>query len=96
MRKHHDVSVRTTATLDDDVAGKLRELAHRRCQPFKAVLNQVIRAGLGEAPVTYAAEPFVVEAYPCGLRPGVDARRFNQLVDELDADAAAEKLRQER
>jgi hypothetical protein len=86
--------VRTTATLDDDVAGKLRELAHSRRQPFKVVLNAVIRAGLGEAPVTCAAEPFVVEGYPCGLKPGFDARRFNQLVDELDADAASGKLRQ--
>ncbi|MGA2182111.1 MAG: hypothetical protein ABSH47_03715 [Bryobacteraceae bacterium] len=88
--------MRTTATLDDDLAGKLQELAHSRKQPFKLVLNEVIRAGLGEAPITYAAEPFVVEAFPCGLRPGFDGRRFNQLVDELDADAAAEKLRQGR
>jgi hypothetical protein len=88
--------VRTTATLDDDIAEKLQELAHTRRQPFKVVLNEVIRAGLGEAPITYAAEPFVVEAQPCGLKPGYDDRRFNQLVDELDADAAAEKLRQGR
>jgi hypothetical protein len=88
--------MRTTATLDDDVAAKLRELAHHQRKPFKAVLNAVIRAGLGEAPVTYAAEPFVVEAHPCGLQPGFDNRRFNQLVDELDAEAAAGKLRQGR
>jgi hypothetical protein len=88
--------MRTTATLDDDVAGKLQELAHSRRQPFKQVLNAVIRAGLGEAPVHYTAEPFVVEAHPCGLKPGFDDRRLNQLVDELDADTAAEKLRQGR
>lgn len=88
--------MRTTATLDDDIAAKLQELAHNRRQPFKLVLNEVIRAGLGEAPIRHAFEPFVVESYPCGLKPGFDERRFNQLVDELDADAAAQKLREGR
>jgi len=75
---------------------KLQELAHRRRQPFKVVLNEVISVGLGEAPARYDVEPFEVKAHPCGLRPGFDDRRFNQLVDELDADAAADKLRQGR
>jgi hypothetical protein len=93
IKKHHDACVRTTATLDDDIAVKLQELAHRQRQPFKVVLNQVIRVGLGESPQRYEVEPFVVRALPCGLKAGFDDRRFNQLVDELDAAATAEKLR---
>lgn len=86
--------MRTTATIDNDIAMKLQELAHRRRQPFKLVLNHVIRMGLGETPVASETEPFVVQAHPCGLKAGFDDRRFNQLLDEFDADAAAEKLRQ--
>jgi hypothetical protein len=37
--------MRTTLTLDDDVALKLRELAHRRRVPFKEVVNSVLRLG---------------------------------------------------
>lgn len=36
--------MRTTLTLDDDVAVKLRSAAKGR--PFKAVVNEVLRAGL--------------------------------------------------
>lgn len=36
--------MRTTLTLDDDVAVKLRAAAKDR--PFKAVVNEVLRAGL--------------------------------------------------
>jgi hypothetical protein len=36
--------VRTTLTLDDDVAAKLKSAAKRR--PFKVVVNEALRAGL--------------------------------------------------
>jgi len=36
--------MRTTLTLDDDVAVKLRKAARER--PFKVVVNEVLRAGL--------------------------------------------------
>jgi predicted transcriptional regulator len=36
--------MRTTLTLDDDVAMKLRELAHRRRVPFKEVVDSVLPA----------------------------------------------------
>ena len=39
-------SMLTTLTLDDDVAAKLRELAHRARLPFNEVVNAVLRRGL--------------------------------------------------
>ena len=36
--------MRTTLTLDDDVAAKLKAAAQER--PFKTVVNEVLRAGL--------------------------------------------------
>ena len=38
--------MRTTVTLDDDVAARLEEERRRRRAPFKQVLNDVLRAGL--------------------------------------------------
>jgi hypothetical protein len=38
--------MRTTVTLDPDLAALLRSEARRRGEPFKQVLNNAIRAGL--------------------------------------------------
>jgi hypothetical protein len=42
--------MRTTLTLDPDVARLLREEAHRQRRPFKDVVNEAIRRGLAPAP----------------------------------------------
>lgn len=38
--------MRTTLTLDDDVATRLEEAVRKRRQPFKVVVNEALRAGL--------------------------------------------------
>jgi hypothetical protein len=38
--------MRTTLTLDDDVAALLRRIAEQRKQPIKSVVNEAMRAGL--------------------------------------------------
>ena len=41
--------MRTTLTLDDDLAGLLKERARELGIPFKEAVNRTIRAGIGEA-----------------------------------------------
>ncbi len=85
--------MRTTLTLDDDLALKLREAARRRQVPFKVIVNDVLRAGLaaGLKPNKRSAR-FHVTATHCGFFPGVDAGKLNQLADELEAaDHVAEE-----
>jgi plasmid stability protein len=78
--------MRTTLTLDDDVARQLRRRAKGKHGGFKQVVNETLRRGLatGEKP---AAEqpPFEVQAKHCGFRPGVDIFKLNQLLDEEEA-----------
>lgn len=38
--------MRTTLTLDDDVAARLRAAVRKRRLPFKAVVNEALREGL--------------------------------------------------
>jgi hypothetical protein len=38
--------VRTTLTIDDDVAARLERERHRRRVSFKEIVNEVLRAGL--------------------------------------------------
>ena len=83
--------MRTTLTLDDDVATKLRALAHRRRVSFKEVVNAVLRRGLvAQESRSRSGHPFQVEAFRSAFRPGVDPLKLNQLSDELEARRFAE------
>ena len=42
--------MRTTLTLDDDLAGLLKQRARELGIPFNEAVNRTIRAGIGEAP----------------------------------------------
>lgn len=88
--------MRTTLTLEDDLARELQERARRNGVTFKEVVNAAIRSGLsrGEDPATRLPD-FVVDARPCGFRAGIDPRKLNQLNDELEADSFERKLRGE-
>ena len=88
--------MRTTLTLDDDLAGLLKRRARELGVPFKEAVNRTIRAGLGEAarPRRGAAPKTVPHSF--GFRPGVDLDKLNQLADELESEAYAASLRRAR
>jgi hypothetical protein len=77
--------MRTTLTLDDDLAEALNRSARLSGRSFKEVVNAAIRRGLvtGDHPADAGTEPFVVQPQACGLMPGIDPLRLNQLVDQL-------------
>jgi hypothetical protein len=79
--------MRTTLTIDDDLAGLLKRRAHELGLPFKDVVNRTLRAGLGEdaKPRRQAAPKTIPHTF--GFRPGIDLDKLNQLSDELEAEA---------
>lgn len=83
--------MRTTLTIDDDLASLLREEAIRQGLPFKQVLNRTLRLGLRAASGATKREPFRVEPHPLGLRPGIDPTKLNQLADEIETEAYLHK-----
>ena len=82
--------MRTTLTLDDDVADALKERVRHLDQPFKQVVNDVLRCGL-QPDAPQRAEPYRVRTHSTGFAPGVDPLRLNQLVDELETEAYLDK-----
>ena len=85
--------MRTTVTLEPDVAAKLKKLAHVKRRSFKATLDEVLRRGLAALERAATQGPFVVEPHCGGFRPGVDEARLNQLADELDFSRKADPRR---
>jgi hypothetical protein len=75
--------MRTTVTLDDDVAAKLKEEARRQKSSFKEVLNTSVRRGL-RAETPERAKPYHVRPRSMRARPGVDLDRARQLAAELE------------
>ena len=85
--------MRTTVTLDRDVERILRETAARTHRPFKKVLNDTLRVGIEQSLGIGEPEPFVLKTRPMGLRAGHDPAGFNQLADDLEAEAFLETTR---
>lgn len=89
---HQDVSVRTTLTLDDDVADKVKQLAERQRRPFKQVLNEVLRRGLAAQERRGGNKRVRIETFSSAFRAGVDPMKLNQLSDDLESEHAAGRM----
>jgi hypothetical protein len=82
--------MRTTVTLDADVAAKLKQTAHERGISFKEALNSNVRRGLESAGVE--AQPYSVPTRKLGVRPGVNLDKAIQLAGELEDAEMTRKL----
>lgn len=74
--------MRTTLTLDDDVAKLLRRELRRSGASLKAGVNHFLRLGLmasGKLP----AKPFVVHPRPLGLPPGLRYDHVEELIEAM-------------
>lgn len=76
--------MRTTVTLDEDVARMLADQSRKCNQSFKETLNRAVRLGLGKAVSHEGQKAFRVEATPMGLRNGIDPAHLNALAGELE------------
>lgn len=85
--------MRTTLTLDPDVARLVEEAVRRDRLPFKRVVNDALRRGLGPQAGPRTAKAFRVKPHRARLQPGLDPLGFNRLADELEDGAIAAKAR---
>ena len=80
--------MRTTLTLEIDVAQKLEQLSRKEPgKSFKKIVNETLRLGLeaakrqADAPT---AKPFRVRARSLGLRPGLNLDNTAELLEIVD------------
>jgi hypothetical protein len=78
--------MRTTLTIDDDLAGILKRKARELDKPFKEIVNTALRRGLA-ANLDHAPPGITVRPHDFGnIRPGIDSDSFNHLMDELEVE----------
>lgn len=84
--------MRTTITLEPDVAVRLERLRRERGISFKEAVNATLRAGLDQPPSRGASARYVLATYPMGVRPGIDLDRAGHLDVELEDEEVMRKL----
>jgi plasmid stability protein len=76
--------MRTTLTLDDDVAAKLKAESRQAGRSFRDVVNETLRRGLAQRR-TAPRQPFKVTARDLGnLRPGLSLDNVAELIEQLE------------
>jgi hypothetical protein len=78
--------MRTTLTLDPDVAAKAKRSAAKLHKPFKQIINTALRIGLDEVLKPPRAKPYRMKGRPLGLRPGVSYDNIAELLDRLEGE----------
>ncbi len=77
--------MRTTLTLDDDVAAKLKAESRRAGRPFREIVNETLRRGLAIRRSTASRQPFEVTARDLGnLRPGLSLDNVAELIEQVE------------
>jgi hypothetical protein len=76
--------MRTTLTLDDDVAAKLKAESRRAGRPFREVVNETLRRGLASRRATSPRKPFQVGARDLGLKPGLSLDNVAELLEQVE------------
>ncbi|MGI9303201.1 MAG: ribbon-helix-helix protein, CopG family [Gammaproteobacteria bacterium] len=83
--------MRTTLTIDDDIAARIEALRRERGLSYKKAVNALLRDGLEHQTTRTAAKRYRTKPRKISIRPSVDPTKLNQFADELEAEAFQEK-----
>ncbi len=85
--------MRTTVTLEDDVATELERIAFESRKSFKSVINELLKRALRDAKKPVVEAPFFMEPHACGgLINGGDFNQATQMDAELEDEYLLQKL----
>jgi len=77
--------MRTTLSLDEDIAHKLKQRARRSGRPFKEVVNELLRLALNTSTTIVPSRPLRVRGYDLGaVTRGVDLDNVGEVLDQLE------------
>ena len=94
--------MKTTLTLDDDVADYLKEQCRLQDKPFERVVNEMLRRGMKmSAPLESTVDgdkeskppPFKVVPFSSKFKPGIDETKLNYINADLEMEELIQKVR---
>ncbi len=85
--------MRTTLTLDEQIAKALKSAAHGTGKPFKQVVNETLRGGLAAGDAPARPRPYRVKPVSLGgVIGGMSLEKALRLADALEDQELARKL----
>jgi len=82
-----DHLMRTTLTIDDELAESIERLRKRQKVSLRELINRLLREGMLAIETKPVTKPYEMRTFKTGgLNPGIDPTRLNQLLDELDVE----------
>ena len=76
--------MRTTLTIDDDVAVLVEQEQRSTGESFKGTVNRLLRRGLTASSEPQPRKPFVVTPMAMGLKPGLSYDCIAELLEEAE------------
>ena len=78
--------MRTTLTLDPDVAAKIKKGAAKLGKPFRKIVNDALRIGLDQVLKPAPARRYRTKPRPLGLRPGLSYDNVAELLARAEGE----------
>ena len=76
--------MRTTLTLDEDVAAKLKAESRRAGRPFREIVNETLRRGLTSRRAAAQRQVFTIKARDLGLKQGLSLDNVAELIEHVE------------
>lgn len=80
--------MRTTLTLDADVADLAQAAAKTTGRAFKDIINDALRSGLPELQKPTVLPPYRTQPRHMGLRPGISLDNVQELLSRIEGENA--------
>jgi hypothetical protein len=78
--------MRTTLTLDEDVAAKLKAESRQAGRPFREIVNETLRRGLATRRIASGRKVFKITARDLGdLKPGLSLDNVAELIEQVES-----------
>jgi hypothetical protein len=84
--------MRTTLTIEPDIAQQIRQRMAEKRLSLKRVVNDALREGLSKTGKKERTARFVVKPWPCQFLPGIDRDKLGQFLDQLDTEEFIRKM----
>ena len=78
--------MRTTLTIDDDVLERAKSTAKKIRMPFRAVINEALRAGLSSIAVPAETVPYQTKPHKMGLKAGKNLDNIQELLAQTEGE----------